>query len=68
MRSNICFTDTSNLKYSNRRNGKTVTVQPQRVEVNRNIGLKKTSNNYKQPQPRASLFCRKKNSEVCLHI
>jgi len=56
--------DTSNSKYSNRRNGKTITVQSQRVEVNRNIGLKKTSNNYKQPQPRASLFCRKKSSEV----
>lgn len=56
--------DISNSKYSNRRNGKTAAAQPQRTEAIRNIGLKKTSNNYKQPQPRASLFCRKKSSEV----
>lgn len=60
------FTDTANSKYSNRRNGKIVAVQLQRAEASRNIGLKKNSNNCKQPQPRASLFCRKKSSEVCL--
>ncbi|KAL5241094.1 hypothetical protein ACI65C_008504 [Semiaphis heraclei] len=57
-------TDSSNSKHSNRRNGKAVTIQPQRVEANRNISLKKNSNNSKQPKPRASLFCRKKSSEV----
>ncbi|VVC33085.1 Hypothetical protein CINCED_3A022956 [Cinara cedri] len=57
--------DLSNSKYSsNRRNGKPISVQPQRVETNRNAGFKKNSNNFKQPQPRASLFCRKKGSEV----
>jgi len=64
----IFFIDTSNSKYTNRRNGKTAAVQVQRAETSRNIGLKKSSNNYKQPQPRTSLFCRKKNSEVCLNI
>ena len=59
------FIDSSNSKYSNRRNGKAVNIQPQRVESNRNISFKKNSNNSKQPQPRASLFCRKKSSEVC---
>lgn len=58
------FTDSSNSKYSNRRNGKTISIQPQRTESIRNIGPKKNSNNCKQPQPRASLFCRKKGSEV----
>lgn len=62
------FSDTVNSKYSNRRNGKTVVVQPQRAEASRNTGFKKNSNNCKQPQPRASLFCRKKSSEVCLQI
>lgn len=59
------FTDLSKHS-SNRRNGKAISVQQQRVETNRNVGLKKNSNNFKQPQPRASLFCRKKGSEVCL--
>lgn len=61
------FTDLSNSKHSsNRRNGKTISVQPQRVETNRSIGLKKSSNNFKQPQPRVSLFCGKKGSKVCI--
>ncbi|XP_025416269.1 RING finger protein 10, partial [Sipha flava] len=57
-------TDSSNSKYSNRRNGKSIAIQSQRTESSRNIGPKKTSNNCKQPPPRASLFCRKKSSEV----
>lgn len=60
------FVDISNSKQSNRRNGKTIAIQSQRAEANRNIGLKKNSNSCKQPQPRTSFFCRKKSSEVCI--
>ncbi|XP_050437545.1 RING finger protein 10 [Adelges cooleyi] len=58
-------TDVSSSKFTNnRRNGKSFAGQPQKADTNRGASFKKTISNYKQPQPRASLFCGKKGSEV----
>lgn len=65
---NNFFSDSNSKHLTNRRNGKNISLQSQRIEVNRNVGFKKNSNNCKQPQPRIGLFCRKKSSEVCLKI
>ncbi|XP_050536694.1 RING finger protein 10 [Daktulosphaira vitifoliae] len=48
---------------TNRRNGKLFSVQPQKSDGNRGVSFKK-NNNFKQPQPRVSLFCGKKSAEV----